>query len=348
MVDTLTIALVGCGNIARAHWRGIRYHAPSIRVTAVVDADTARAQSMAERTGAPAFTSLEEALEKGNFDAVDLMLPHDLHEEAAAASFEAGKHVCLEKPMAHDLESAERILAIAARHPEQVFMVAEQAQYWPDIVKARELIDDGAIGDVVTARACFYDPQVIDPDAPRPWRFELARAGGGIAIDGGAHWIRPLRMMLGEIDEVVAATGRHIPGMEGESWAHALFRFRSGVTASFDALLSASPVAPTEDFRITGTAGELVIEHGREGRLLLFDAAHPEGETVMQTFPGKVDSYGTELHDFSLAVLDGKPLEAAPEFSLGEMRTALAMYRSTTTTRWEPVWLRTGHDAVAT
>ena len=97
-------------------------------------------------------------------------------------------------------------------------------------------------------------------------------------------------------------------------------------------------MAPTEDFRVTGTAGELVIEHGRDGRLLLFDGAHPEGETVMQTFPGKVDSYGAELHDFSLAVLDGKPLEAAPEFSLGEMRTALAMYRSTTTKQWEPVW----------
>ena len=58
----------------------------------------------------------------------------------------------------------------------------------------------------------------------------------------------------------------------------------------------------------------------------------------MQTFPGKVDSYGVELHDFSLAVLDGKPLEAAPAFSLGELRTALAMYRSVDTRCWEKVW----------
>ena len=335
---TVSIALVGCGNIARAHWRGIRYHAPRVRVTAVVDANAEQAAAMAERTGAPAFSSLAHALVEGEFDAVDLMLPHDLHEEAALQSFEAGKHVCLEKPMAHNLASANRILAAAAAHPGQVFMIAEQAQYWPDVAKARELIDDGAVGDVVTARACFYDPQQIDRQAPRPWRFELARSGGGIAIDGGAHWIRPLRMMLGEIDAVVAATGSHIADMEGESWAHALLRFESGVTASFDALLSAGPVAPTEDFRITGTRGELVIEHGREGRLLLFDAAHPDGRTIMQTFPGKADSYGAELHDFSLAVLDGKPLAASPEFSLGEMRTALAMYRSVETKRWESVW----------
>ena len=335
---TLSIALVGCGNIARAHWRGIRYHAPRLRVTAVVDADGARAAAMGDRVGVPAFTSLSDALASGDFDAVDLMLPHDLHEEAALASFEAGKHVCLEKPMAHDLAAAERILAAAARHPDRVFMIAEQAQYWPDVVKARQLIDAGAIGDVVTARACFYDPQQIDPAAPKPWRFELARSGGGIAIDGGAHWIRPLRMMLGEIDEVVAATGCHVAGMEGESWVRALLRFRSGVAASFDALLSPAPVAPTEDFRITGTQGELVIEHGREGRLLLYNAGNVDGETIMRTFPGKVDSYGAELHDFSLAVLDGKPLAAPPEYSLGEMRTALAMYKSVRTRRWEGVW----------
>ena len=337
MADKVTLCLVGCGNIARAHWRGIRYHAPKIDVTAVVDANVENAEAMAERTGAKAFFSLGQALAEGSFDAVDIMLPHDLHEQAAAEAFAAGKHVVLEKPMAHTLESAERILALAAK-ADSVFMIAEQAQYWPDVAKAKQLIDDGAVGEVLDARACFYDPLTHDPQAPKPWRFDLARAGGGIVIDGGAHWIRPLRMMLGEIDEVVGVVGSHVPGMEGESWAQALFRFRSGVTATFNMLLYDSPVGATHDFRITGTAGEIIIEHGREGRLLLFDQANPEGKEVMRAFPGKVDSFGAELHDFSLAVLDGKPLEAEPAFSLGEMRTALALYRSIASRRWEKVW----------
>ena len=331
------MALVGCGNIARAHWRGIRHHAPRIAVTAVVDADGDRATAMAERTGAPAFPSLPEALREGDFDAVDLMLPHDLHEEAATAAFAAGKHVVLEKPMAPDVASCMRILA-AAERAGTVFMVAEQAQYWPDVVKASELIAAGEIGDVLTARACFYDPLPWAPGQPKPWRFELARAGGGISIDGGAHWIRPLRMMLGEIDEVVAVTGRHVADMEGESWSLALMRFASGVVATFDALLTTSPVGPTEDFRVTGTHGEVVIEHGRNGRLMLYNAAHPDGTMVMDTLPGKVASYGVELDDFSRAVLDGKALQAPPEFALGELRTALAMYRSAASGRWEKVW----------
>ena len=337
MADKVTLCLVGCGNIARAHWRGIRYHAPKIDVTAVVDANVESAQAMAERTGAKAFSSLGQALAEGDFDAVDIMLPHDLHEQAAADAFAAGKHVVLEKPMAHTLESAERILALAAK-ADSVFMIAEQAQYWPDVAKAKQLIDDGAVGKVLAARACFYDPLTHDPRAPKPWRFDLARAGGGIVIDGGAHWIRPLRMMLGEVDEVVGVSGRHVPGMEGESWAQALFRFRSGVTATFNMLLYDSPVGATHDFRITGTAGEIIIEHGQEGRLLLFNESNPDGKELMRSFPGKVDSFGAELHDFSLAVLDGKRLEAEPAFSLGEMRTALALYRSIASRRWEKVW----------
>lgn len=333
----LKLALVGCGNIARAHWRGIRYVATDIDVTAVVDADAGRAEAMAERTGAAAFTSLADALAEGDFDAVDLMLPHDLHEEYAAEVFAAAKHLVLEKPIAPDLGAAGRIFE-AAERAGTVFMVAEQAQYWPDVIRARELIDAGEIGEVITARACFYDPLSVDPQDSVPWRFRLKRAGGGISIDGGAHWIRPLRMLLGEIDAAIAVTGRHIEAMEGESFAHALFRFQSGVTATFDALLHASPVARTEDFRITGTKGEIVIEHGREGRLLLFNATHPEGTEVMQGFPGKVDSYGEELKDFASAVLHGTELAAPPEKALGELRTALAMYRSAQSGHWENVW----------
>ena len=334
--ERLRIALVGCGNIARAHWRGIRYHAPLIEVTAVVDADPLRAAAMAERTGAQAFSSLSAALSEGDFDAVDLMLPHDLHEPAALAAFEAGKHVALEKPMAPTLDACARIMA-AAEASGRVFMVAEQSQFWPDAIRIGELLAAGAIGEVIWARAFFFDPLRRDPADPVPWRFRLARAGGGICIDGGAHWIRPLRMWFGDVAEVLATTHRHIAGMEGESRAHALFRFESGVTATFDALLSEGPGAPTEDFRITGTAGEIVSERRGAGRLLLYDAAHPDGDVVLDSLDGRRDAFGVELDEFSRAVLHGAPLTAGPADSLGELRTALAIYRSARSGGWEPV-----------
>src|SRR5215470_7727056 len=189
----LTLALVGCGAISQLHLTAIRKGAPRTRITAVVDTDAERARAMAGRTGARPFTSLDQALAEGAFDAVDLMLPHHLHEGAAVRCFAAGKHVLLEKPMANDVAACERILD-AARRAGTVFQVAENTQYWPEVVATKRLLDDGAIGQVVTARASFAIPPMPQfYGGPNPWRLDNAIAGGGIALDAGSHWIRPLR-----------------------------------------------------------------------------------------------------------------------------------------------------------
>ena len=332
----LQLALIGCGGIAQSHWRGIESDAPNIQVAAVVDTDPERAQAMAKQTGAPPFTSLQEALTEGTFDAVDIMLPHDQHESVAVECFAAGKHVVLEKPMAMTLDACQRIMDAAARAG-TVFMVAEQSQYWPEALAVQRLIGEGAIGEIITARAFFGGP-VGSGWGTKPWRYELAKAGGGITIDGGAHWIRPLRMWLGEIDEVVAVTGRPLADMEGESLARALLRFESGTVAVFDALRAGSFMGPGEEFRVTGKEGELLVEKGRGGRLLLYSKDHPEGKVLLEKDAGRDASFGYELQDFALAVLEGKALAAGPEYSLGELRTALAIYRSSETKQWEKVW----------
>ena len=339
MSTNLKVALVGCGAIARFHLDGIKDAVPQMRVTAAIDPVPEKAEAIAAETGAQAFSSLDEALEQGDFDAVDLLLPHDLHEQFALQSFQAGKHVLLEKPMAPTLEACERILA-AARQADTVFMVAENSQYWPEIVTARNLIQEGAIGDVLTARAGF----VMEFDdywfkEKKPWRYEQKRTGGGVIIDGGSHWLRPLRMWMGEIDEVVAALDYPLERMEGESLARALIRFQSGKIAAFDAMMLDTVLGPDPWWRIIGTQGEIILDSGFGGLggVRLFDAEHRDGLQV-QTAQGYAKSFGPELLDFARAVLEGKELEAGPEHALGELRTALAMYRSAETRKWEKVW----------
>jgi len=332
----IKIALLGCGNIAQAHWRGIQTHAPQLKVTAAIDIDPARAAEMAEQTGGQPYTSLQSALQQGDFEAVDIMLPHHIHEETAKLAFAAGKHVILEKPMATTLDACQRILA-AAQAAGTVFMVAEQAQYWPDAVKVQQLIQEGAVGEIITARA-FFGGWASTGWGENPWRFDKAITGGGITIDGGAHWIRPLRMWLGEIDEVVAVLDHPLQEMEGESLAHAIFRFKSGKLAVFTALSAGSASALGEDFRVTGTEGIIVIEKGRDGRVLLYDEDHRQGLEIMPPGEKGKGAFGLELADFAQAILTGTPLAAGPEESLGELRTALAMYRSAESKQWEKVW----------
>ena len=338
MSDKLKLAFIGCGAIARFHLNGIIGQTTDIDVTTLVDLDEVKAQAYAEETGGQVFTSLDEALAKGDFDAVDIMLPHDLHEEIAIQCLEAGKHVMLEKPIAPTLDACDRIIAAAKEAP-GVFMVAENSQYWPEIVEAKKHIDAGAIGEIITARAAFvyaFDDYWFKEE--KPWRYEKGRTGGGITIDGGSHWIRPLRMWMGELREVVGVIGHPLTQMEGESLTRALFRFESGKTAIFDAMMIDTVFAPEPWWRITGTTGELTINAGLDGaELWLWDAENPKGKKLFSSL-GYTESFGPELADFSGAALKGNTLAAGPEQALGELRAALAIYRSAESGRWEQVW----------
>jgi UDP-N-acetyl-2-amino-2-deoxyglucuronate dehydrogenase len=333
----LRLALVGCGAIAPWHLAALRAAALRTDVTVVVDVDTDRASTMARETGAEAFGSLDDALASGVFDAALVMVPHQLHEELAVTTLRAGKHVLLEKPLAPTLDACQRILiaaAEAARAAGTAFVVAENAQHWPEIVMTRDLIEEGAVGQVITARAWHCTTPMEEFHGDGAWRFSLADAGGGVALDAGSHWLRPLRMWLGELAEVVAVTARPLEVMEGESMCRALCRFDSGVVASFDAVLSPGPVAAVPLFQITGTRGEIVIDG--LGRVKLYDGSDVRGTVIGQG--GYLQSYEHQIAHFEAVVLDGVRAVVTADYALGELRGALAMYRSAHSGRWEPVW----------
>jgi predicted dehydrogenase len=193
----LRLAFIGCGAIAHWHLTAVRNAATRTDVTAVVDPDAARAEAMAKETGTVAFASLDEALAEDAFDAALIMVPHRFHEELAIAALRAGKHVLLEKPMAPTLDACGRILA-AASTSDTVFAVAENAEHWPEVVLARRLIEDGAIGTVMTARAWHCVPPMEEFHGAGPggsrwptpvgvWPSTPARTGCGPCVCGWAR-----------------------------------------------------------------------------------------------------------------------------------------------------------------
>ena len=335
MTGPIRLGVVGCGAIADWHLDAIeRANAPFV-VAAAVDPDTTNADRIAKRTGATAFAAVTAALEAGAMDAVLLAVPHHVHEAVAVEALAGGVHVLLEKPMAPTLDACDRILA-AAERSDAVFMVAENAQYWPEALVVRDCIADGAIGDVITARAATFFPALgAFYDGDRPWRVDQAAAGGGVVIDTGSHWLRPLRMWLGEADETVAALGRPHPKMDGESLCRALIRFESGVVAAFDAMLATGPIANAPLFTVTGTRGELTVEGS--GWVKLWDGSDWKGTKVGEQ-GGYLRSYEGEWLDFAAAIQHGRAPAASARHALGELRLALAMYRSAETGRWEKVW----------
>ncbi len=333
MADSLRLALVGCGSIAEFHLAGINELDGKVQVTALVDPELQRARAFATRTGGQPYASLEEAIAGGGFDAVDIMVPHHLHETLALTAFAAGKHVLLEKPISTSLESCQRIFA-AADESGTVFSVAENGEFWPELEHAKQLIEAGTIGEVLTARAHFiygYDPQWFRPEDP--WRLDADKTGGGIVVDGSSHWIRPLRNWMGEIESLVAVIGHPFTAMQGESHCQAIFRFESGKTAVFEALNIDGVLGPQDWWRIIGRKGEIVIGDGFAGQSAIFDEQSPQGRPAMDP-AGFGGAFAREIEDFADAVISGSPLRAGPEQSLTEFKIAQAIYQSARTGQW--------------
>ncbi|MEL0279287.1 MAG: Gfo/Idh/MocA family oxidoreductase [Deltaproteobacteria bacterium] len=327
----MKLALIGCGRIAAIHIESIiRYtldSAQPIEIVALIDTNLLNAERF-KRTynlSCKIFSQLEEAAQDIDLDSVIISVPHYLHEDLALR-----------------LDSAFRILD-CARRSDQIFMIAENSQYWPEILKVKELLLQDVIGEVVTAKASFRQASdrdifdsysVLESDSEsKAWRYSLTATGGGITIDGGAHWIRPLRFWFGEIIGTFSKFSYPHPLMEGESLSQAIFTFENSVTAIFEGILTEKTVFSKDyPFRITGTLGEIVI--GPEGNgVYIFDQEHPEGVQVLNEH-GYINSFYHQFHDFYSCVSAGKIPDASAEYALGEMKVALAMERSNIEGTW--------------
>jgi predicted dehydrogenase len=240
-------------------------------------------------------------------DAIDIIfiaVPHDLHESIAFMALQGTSRqlIVLEKPLAPTRASCDALLEASIIYQHRLF-IAEQSPYWPAVQKAQSLIHtDKAIGEIISIASYYYESMrdnvtsgSIDAHTGSlGWRGSLQRAGGGIAIDGGLHWIRPIRELYRTRIQKVMGVICPIPqiqralAMEGETLGHALFELEpptiggSGhddadassssssssiqyppFIATYSCCMLASPAPMAHDtcpyLRITGTAGELVI-----------------------------------------------------------------------------------------
>jgi predicted dehydrogenase len=213
-VDRLRLAIVGCGNISRLNAPGYLQH-PRCDVVALCDTLPERAKRRAAEWGiTPRLHSdFAQVLDDPAVDAVELLTPTWMHADQIVAALAAGKHVSCQKPLAITVAEADRIAAAVAR-ARTIFRVTENFLYYPPIVKAKALLDAGAIGDpslvrIHTTRAQRVEGITLDmePDA-MVWRRDPARNPGGVLFDDGVHKYGTAAYWIGEIGEVSALVTR--------------------------------------------------------------------------------------------------------------------------------------------
>lgn len=202
------------------------------------------------------FLNLEAAANDPRIAALTLALPHDLHRSAVEVVTAARKHALVEKPIATTLEDADQMISSAERAG-TILMVAEDMHFRPAVREAVKLIEKGAIGEPLYLLA-----QGGGVRRPTGWAADKERLGGGVLIDIGVHYVRALRLLLGEPDTVVASRAMQVnTRMAGEDSAQLIFSSRFGWDAHM--LLSWSTQrGHLPDVVIAGEAGTIHLWPG--------------------------------------------------------------------------------------
>ena len=186
---SIKIGIIGCGKIAQV--RHIPEYAanPHAEIYGFYDINQARAQELAQKYGGKAFASYEELLADPAIEAVSVCVANHAHAEISIAALKAGKHVLCEKPMAVTLEECEAMVA-AAEVSGKYLMIGQNQRLAKAHSKAKELIEQGAIGKVLTFRTIFGHggPETwsIDPGS-NVWFFDKTKAAMGAMADLGIH-----------------------------------------------------------------------------------------------------------------------------------------------------------------
>ena len=202
------IGIIGCGKIAQV--RHIPEYAdhPQAKLAGFFDLNQDRARALAEQWGGEAYSSWEELLADPAIDAVSVCVANNAHAQISIAALKAGKHVLCEKPMATTLEDCEAMVA-AARESGKFLMIGQNQRLTKAHQKARELVENGTLGKILTFRTTFGHggPETwsVDP-GKNTWFFDKSKAAMGAMADLGIHKTDLIQYLLGET--VVETTAR--------------------------------------------------------------------------------------------------------------------------------------------
>lgn len=205
---TIKIGIIGCGKIAQV--RHIPEYAdhPQAQVYGFYDINLQRARELANQYGGKAFDSVEALLADPEIQAVSVCAANFAHAQITIQALDAGKHVLCEKPMATTLADCEAMVAAADRN-HRFLMIGHNQRLTRAHVLAKQLVDDGTIGKIVTFRTTFGHggPETwsVDP-GKNTWFFDKNRAAMGAMADLGIHKTDLIHFLTGE--RVIRTTAR--------------------------------------------------------------------------------------------------------------------------------------------
>ncbi len=296
MPNSLNWLVIGIGDITRKRVLPAILAEPRSRLHALLTRDPRKAEAY---PGVEVFTVLAQALTDPAIEAVYVASPVALHAEHVIASLRAGKHVLCEKPVAMAYAQAET-MAAAARGATRTVGIAYYRRLYPKLVRARQLMGEGAIGRPVLVEANFHS-WLESPE--RGWLTDPALAGGGPLYDVGSHRIDACNYLFGKPLKAMGLLSNTLHELAVEDSATTLIEYAGGVHAVVDVRWN-SRIA-RDQFRVIGTEGEINLDmlNGPTLRVLGRDGGLRE-----EQLPTHANVHYPVVENFVAAVLDGAPV----------------------------------------
>lgn len=333
-MSKIKVAVVGCGSISKH--RHIPEYAwnSNVELVAFVDPILERAEHYAQLHGGKAYSSYAEMLKQEKVDAVSVCTPNYLHAEVSIAAANAGAHVLVEKPMASTAEEAQAMIEAAQKNG--VFlMVGQNQRLMPPHVKAKEILDSGKLGKVLTFRTSFGHPgpEGWSVDGRESWFFRKEEATMGAMGDLGVHKSDLIRWLLtDEVAQVAAFVGTlHKEGTDVDDNATCLLRMKSGATGSL--------VASWTYYKGQDNSTVLWCENG----VIKIDT-DPNDQVIVELRDGSVERYKvgkiatneSQTHsgiidEFVTSILEGQKPRISGEEGLRSLEVILAAFESEAT-----------------
>ena len=305
----LNAALIGTGMMGRLHSLAMATlpsffpDLPAIRRSVVVDVTEDLAQRGAHQFGYDEWAlDWKKVVARPDIDVVNIVTPNDSHRAIAEFAMAQGKHVLCEKPLALSAADA-REMAEQSRRSKGTHMVGFNYRRCPAVLEAKKLIDEGAIGEILSFRALYLQDWAMPDDTPWSWRFGAKEAGSGALGDIGSHALDYALFLVGEVESVCAAAKTivaHRPRSAVTNFAAAskgaadvtaragsnemipvdvddvaisLIRFSNGALGTLEASRFAWGHKNDLSFEISGSKGALAFRWERRNELHYYSAA---------------------------------------------------------------------------
>jgi predicted dehydrogenase len=332
--------IVGCGAASIPVCEAI-IASPLTELAAVYDVNHDLANDISQRFHVRKMETFEALLADSTVDVVYVAVPHYLLASLTQQVLEAGKHALTEKPLAISLEEIDGLIELAAEQ-QLALGVFYEMRYAPAHASAHELVQSGAIGEVVGVqiqtlidKPLTYWQSGYMARAMNPWRSIKAQAGGGVVLMNTSHLLDALFYITGlRVTNVSAEVGNLISNVEVEDMASATLRFNNGAIGSIIAGAHISGAGNEECCFIYGTEGQIRLPDPYGSDPLRIYLKRPYNQFSSEQWHSistePISVYQQAIEEYAKALRSGGCIPIDAQAARQVLAVVLAIYQSAT------------------